>query len=810
MSVKLTLAVLSAGAWLVASAKTVALWPLCDNKASPSVTGLFAGDSRFDLTVSSVDNVPTVSVDPSTPGDWNLPPNPDSITRFGRPVAVRGSAKSTEDGTINSGLFYASNPALAGYMMPTNDFTVEGWTRVDTFNTAVSTWRIIVQAGNGSSNHGGWTLSLRNNSDGKGYYLNFFASNVLNPSSGDRQSHKFIDGNSVVTDADIIGLWHHYAVVFRYDGLEANKSTYQIYFDGRLVDTYHFTKLMPEQFTSVNTRFDLGGRSATSTPRLVGAFSYWRLSDAPLAPEQFLNAGGEGTRVEPDPEIGEKTVLDLQCVSGDNKRWVDMGTKLRGDACSNCTFETWVFPRSPSGVNNLLSQFSGGDYRSTWVLDKFADDGLLHQKFSMYVPGPGWVAFWSKRPVRYRQWNHLALVLAGDEWRLYLNGELDNVMTGCAGRALYCGDSSCDGVVIGNQRLWGNPIDPNGSCNALFAEARVWSRARTSEEIAENWLTRLPKPWLEADLVGYLPLDDGEPDAAADGNCARNCANVDVREYAKSSEPERYIQSSVKGGVWRSVSDLPVTNSAPANRAVVSLARMPNIQTNSVDSLVRDVAPRFTFTGWYLFRVRGPSSGWYENCIFSKAFAGNGRFHLREQNGVVTAWFGGGSNGATNEQLVVDLTDRLPLGKWVHIGFVRDGEFVRLYLDGELVGEGGGFTLPFLASADYEFGGFNAGGSTGGFTGYLCEIGLWKMAFTAEQIRNAMTARPDGTERKLLGYWPMDDAEGDALRNLKVGGLPAQPIESTGHFEWAKCANIPALDGVMDLPPPPGLIFLVR
>ena len=796
---------------LSVSAKTIALWPLCDNKASPSVMGVSVGDSRFDLTVSSVANIPTVEVDPSTPGGWNLPPNPDPSTVYGRPVAVRGSARSAEDGTINAGLFFAANSTLAGYMMPTNDFTVEGWTRVDSLNTTVSKWRIIVQAGNGSSQHGGWTLSLRNNNDGKGYFLNFFASNILNPSSGDLPCYKFIDGSSVVTDMDILGSWHHYAVVFTYDGLEANKSTYRIYFDGRLIDTYSFTKLRPEQFTNVNPRFDLGGRTSTQGPRLVGAFSYWRLSDEPLSPAQFLNAGTTGTTVEPDPETEPKTVLELakQGTSG-NLYWVDTGTKIKGDACTNCTFETWVYPMSPSGANNLLCQFSGGDYRSYWTLDKLDADGLLHQKFGMYVPGTGWGAFISKRPVRYRQWNHLALVLAGDEWRFYMNGELDSVMTGCAGRAIYGGSSSCDGVVIGNQRLWGNPPSPNGSCNARFAESRIWNRARTSAEIAANWLTRLPKPWLEPDLIGYLPLDDGSPDEAANGRCARNCVSIDVRDHAKSSEPESYIQSSVTGGVWRSVFDLPVTNCAPTNRSVVRLVKIGNIQTNSVDSLVTEVSPQFTFTGWHLFRNRG-TSGWEENCIFSKAWAGNGRFHLREQNGTVTAWYGGGSAGATNEQLVVDLQNRLPLGKWVHIGFVRDGEFARLYLDGELVGEGGGFTLPFLGSPTYQFGGFNAGGSQGGFTGYLCEIGLWKTAFTAEQIQTAMTARPVGTERALLGYWPMDDAEVDALRNLKEGGPSARPVGPNGGlFDRAQCANLPVLDGDMGLLPPPGLIIIVK
>ncbi|HNX04912.1 MAG TPA: LamG domain-containing protein, partial [Opitutales bacterium] len=175
------------------------------------------------------------------------------------------------------------------------------------------------------------------------------------------------------------------------------------------------------------------------------------------------------------------------------------------------------------------------------------------------------------------------------------------------------------------------------------------------------------------------------------------------------------------------------------------------------------------------------------------------------------AWFGGGSDGATNEQLQVEgIGPKMPLGKWTHVAFVRNGHFVRLYLNGELAGEGGGFTLPFQDTATYEFGGFNAGGSTGGFTGRFCEIGLWQQAFTAEEVVQAMYARPAGTERMLLGYWPMDDGEGDSLRNIKVGGVSAQPVETTGNFDWVPCGNIPALDGTMVFPPPPGTLILAK
>ena len=263
-------------------------------------------------------------------------------------------------------------------------------------------------------------------------------------------------------------------------------------------------------------------------------------------------------------------------------------------------------------------------------------------------------------------------------------------------------------------------------------------------------------------------------------------------------------------GLWETTTGLDLSSSAPTNCAVLRFDRVPNAQTNSVDTGITTVSEKFTFTGWYMLGRRGNTSG-DENCLFSKSRAGNGRMQFNEHNGKLILWVGGGSNGATNEELTVDVASDFPVGKWTHIGFVRDGRFVRFYLNGKKVGEGGGFTLPFLPGPTYQVGGFNAGGSWGGFTGLICEVGIWKTVLTDEQIVQAMTCRPKGTEKHLLGYWPMDDGAGDELRNLKTGGVPAKPIEKTGHFDWSiLCADKVPNDGTMVFPPPPGIMIIVR
>ena len=783
------------------SAKTLALWPLCDNKESPAVITYNAtGDTRFDLTGLGA------SFNAETPGGWNLPPNQD--LDVDRQIAVQGSVESLDDAGTKSGVIYGSGAALGRYMSPTNDFTVEGWIKFTAFDTAKSSWRIIFQGGGGTGSHGGYSISVRYKAETDEFFLNFFAANLISapiPSSGDKSVYNFLDGSSAVKSADLVGSWHHYALTFKHKGAGETASRYRLYVDGNLRLTYDPPVIAPEQLLPKYTsnRFDLGGRTDTAGQRVCGLYSYWRLSDQALEPDGFLNAGGTGSAVDPDP-IVETTVLGLSTAKTGSYTYSSMGTQIKNaPATSNFTFEVWICPRDYT-THAVLCQFSGGDYRSNWTLSK-QDDGMLHQVYSMNSPiSKAWISAVSERPVPVNRWSHVAFVFDGDEWKFYLNGQLDNSTSGFWGHHLMPDDS----VMIGNQREWSSP---NSSCNALYSEARVWDRARTAEEIAANYRKRLAAPWNEPHLIGYMPLDDGEAGEAANGQCARNCASFDTVAACKyAAYMYRHVQAFVTNGLWETTTGLDLSSAAPTNCAVVRFDKLPNIQTNSVDTGVKAVPEKFTLTGWYMLGRRGNTSG-DENCIFSKAHSGNGRMHLREQNGNLSLWIGGGTGGATNEDFLVDVASDFPVGKWTHLAFVRDGQVIRVYLNGKKVVDRGGFTLPFLPGPTYQVGGFNAGGSWGGFTGLICEVGIWKTVLTEEQIAQAMTCRPKGTEKHLLGYWPMDDGAGDELRNLKTGGAPAKPVEKIGHFDWSiLCADRAPNDGTMVFPPPPGLRLMLK
>jgi hypothetical protein len=141
-------------------ARTLALWPI---EMDPE-TGVFDGrcacySTSYDLLLTESGSTGIVQG-----VGWNLPPNPQTGTLFFPPTS-RTAVKGSREGT---GKYTMYAPRLANLISNTNNFTVEGWVKLDPNPSQFADygqgtgWTIFLQAGAGSNaGNGGWILSWR-------------------------------------------------------------------------------------------------------------------------------------------------------------------------------------------------------------------------------------------------------------------------------------------------------------------------------------------------------------------------------------------------------------------------------------------------------------------------------------------------------------------------------------------------------------------------------------------------------------------------------------------------------------------------
>ena len=107
-------------------------------------------------------------------------------------------------------------------------------------------------------------------------------------------------------------------------------------------------------------------------------------------------------------------------------------------------------------------------------------------------------------------------------------------------------------------------------------------------------------------------------------------------------------------------------------------------------------------------------------------------------------------------------------GKWHHVAGVREGDVTRIYIDGEFADDvTGAHTSLYTAEIPFGLGARYAGSSWAFFyAGDMSEVRMWAYARTAEEINKDRRYRLTGEEPGLIGYWPLDEGEGQRVYDL--------------------------------------------
>lgn len=172
------------------------------------------------------------------------------------------------------------------------------------------------------------------------------------------------------------------------------------------------------------------------------------------------------------------------------------------------TFEAWIRPRSPAGVQNVVAHGYGTN-----------SEVFLRIVAGQYQVG-SWVIWTSAvatapiPPTDYGQWIHLAGVYDGAQWILYRNGEQVGVGPGPSGAQPVDKPWAIGARGGGGERFF------NGS----MRDVQLWRGARSAVQVQADM--NGPLEGNEPGLVGYWLLNEGSGTTAHDKSPSKNNGTI--------------------------------------------------------------------------------------------------------------------------------------------------------------------------------------------------------------------------------------------------------------------------------------------
>ncbi|MBN1479445.1 hypothetical protein JXA70_04155 [candidate division KSB1 bacterium] len=483
-------------------------------------------------------------------------------------------------------------------------------------------------------------------------------------------------------------------------------------------------------------------RSRINTPDIVG---YWRL-DPTLTeniPDRSKNNNlGTLKKYQRFAGIGERKPQG--CIQLDGKKdYIYCGNDPSLSIVGDLTVEAWLFPTGTMHGQTVISKHYESEYDITF----------WHQKLN-YYHGPNW------RDNTYefnyifapQKWYHIAVVRNSDNKTvtLYVNGSV------VQGKGVYKNDPPASS----HNLSFGYRINTNSQpFEGKIDQVRLWTKARSRDEIQRDMLQSLVG--IEAGLVGCWQFEEGSGSEVKDRTPNRNHGTIS------------------SGATWIPQSDLQLASAV--------FEKDPDIDALEFDGVKDHIAvphdPSLVFEkmltagAWIkisdfkdviwrcpIVSKHGPASGWTLRCG-----AGQADFMITIR---------GIHYSASSAPM-------LKLNHWHYLAGTYDGQTVKVYVDGRLVGsaEISGIITQFDGDLNI---GRNTHWHDRLFVGQIAQVSLWDTALSAEDINRYMKQTLVGTETGLVSYWDFTEQSGSTVRdrsqNNNDGKLIGKPrwIEKTG------------------------------
>ncbi|MDF5722727.1 MAG: LamG domain-containing protein [Rhizonema sp. PD37] len=374
-------------------------------------------------------------------------------------------------------------------------------------------------------------------------------------------------------------------------------------------------------------------------------------------------------------------------------------------------------------------------------------------------------------------WHHVTFTWNTKNIQIYIDGK--NIGIAYVGGKDIQGNlgKSEESLIIGRDQ------DRKNYFSGSIAELRIWGVVRTQEQIQANMYRRLNQDEQKG-LRGYWRFEEG-----------KGYKVYNLVKSAISSEP--------------SIAPFILNPPIPPKFGLNFNGKNDYIDCGDNENL--KIEDAITIEAWVknddqnsngIIVNRGGS--WKENgyCLwrnFRKI-----RVELQNQN----------------EKIIVDTVEEaLNDESWHHITFMRNknSQDIQIYIDGtkkETNPHYEGGSQSFIGAIGKPRVSLNIGCAQGYgicFNGSIAEVRLWGVARTENEIKENMARQLKGTETGLVGYWSLDEEEGDRAKNkvgknnygLVYGGQWLKPYSlqaaNQGTFgvafktKWLRASQYPAL-----------------
>jgi VCBS repeat-containing protein len=705
---------------------------LTDSKADNVLTVFGGVNDLVNLSSGFLDTGVDVTVDGQTTRKYT---DGNVTVQVQQGVSVDGKSVNVAGGALQfTGRTFDRMTAELGNNTLSNQITIEFLTRFNEVPTSgQDSVQSILNLFGDTSEH---NFNIYKNSDNT---LHLLTSDV----SDNAPNATAMSGVTVIADQ-----WYHVAAT--YDGAKA-----KIYVDGVFKAEASISNIT---LASQTQSLVLGGAplakaNFTNTFDFRGLLDEVRVwSEVRTADQIFHNkdqqlSGGEANLeayYRFDDDSTGSTIQDITSNNRDGQLANGQVLTLDGDSdyvqvaydakfdITNWTVETW-FQTTAHGDSNSgrimgKAQGAGGNHFSLYMQNGkvfFPTNNLNTSSIS------------STDTYNDGEWHHAAGVYDGSSLKLYMDGQLENSTT-------VTGTPTISGAEV---FTIGAYIDGDGHApqyfNGKIDEVRVWSDARSQEEIQANMNNTLKDA--PTGLVAYYTFDD---DVAGNGKTHQDASGNGL------------------SGTGQGTATATATTDTPVNSSPQVVNSLGKALTLDGDNDYLDIGPAgdlatankaFTYETW--IKTEGTGSRYDIISLGNRSTNESTFLHTANDGSGKLVFDNFTLKGVTGNAIVQD-------GGWHHVAAVYDGAgTVKLFVDGALDATSSGFNMNISGTTAYV--GLNNSGSGGEFKGEIGEVRFWSDARTDAEISDNYNHRLTGSETGLIRYYAFDEVVStDKIKDL--------------------------------------------